>query len=374
MKSNTKEQHMEYTPLGKTGLTASRFGLGCMRFPENKADAVGMARYAIDMGVTYIDTAYAYENSEAIVGEALRDGYRERVTLASKSPVWLVHAHSDFEKFLDEELKRLRTDYIDMYLLHNLNPGNWEAVKKYDGFSFLDAMIKKGKIRYKAFSIHNTAEAFKKIVDIFDWDMAQIQLNILGETYQAGIEGLRYGAQKGLAMVIMEPLRGGSIINNTPPAVKKLLSAYPEKRSLVEWCFRWLYNMSEASVILSGTSTIEQLKDNVRIFAASRPNVMSEKDRELIHAIQKIYKSNPGIPCTACNYCMPCPQCLDIPNLFQLYNQYLLFNRPVNDSLIYQNSRMICADKCIQCGRCTEHCPQQLAIPLLMKIVHRELM
>jgi predicted aldo/keto reductase-like oxidoreductase len=204
--------------------------------------------------------------------------------------------------------------------------------------------------------------------------MAQIQLNILGETYQAGIEGLRYGAQKGLAMVIMEPLRGGSIVNNTPPGVKTLLREYPEKRSLVEWCFRWLYNMSEVSVILSGTSTIEQLKDNLRIFAASRPNVMSEKDMALIRMIQKIYESNPGIPCTGCNYCMPCPQGLDIPNLFTLCNQYLLFNKPLNDLLIYQNSRMVCADRCIQCGRCTRQCPQQLAIPALMKTVHRTLM
>jgi predicted aldo/keto reductase-like oxidoreductase len=154
--------------------------------------------------------------------------------------------------------------------------------------------------------------------------MTQIQLNILGETYQAGIEGLRYGARKGLAMVIMKPLRGGSIVNNTPPAVKTLLREYPEKRSLVEWCFRWLYNMPEVSVILSGTSTIEQLKDNLRIFEHSEPNVIPEKDMALIRMIQKIYESNPGIACSGCKYCMPCPQGLDIPNLFQLYNQYLL--------------------------------------------------
>jgi predicted aldo/keto reductase-like oxidoreductase len=365
---------MEYTQLGKTGLQVSRFGLGCMRFPKNKGDAIKMARYAVDNGVNYIDTAYVYENSEMITGEALQDGYRKRVTLATKSPIWNIQAHNDFEKYLDEELKRLHTDCIDMYLLHNLNPGNWEAVKKYDGLTFLDKMVKNGKIRHKGFSIHNTLEVFKEIVDIFEWEMAQIQLNILGETYQAGIEGLRYGANKGLGMVIMEPLRGGSIINNTPPEVKKLLSEYPERRSLVEWCFRWLYNMPEVSVILSGTSTIEQLKDNLRIFENSQPNVMSEKDMELIHTIQKIYESKTNIGCTGCKYCMPCPQGLDIPNLFKLYNQYQLLNKPVNDSLMYQNSRMVCADQCIHCGHCKQHCPQQLEIPELMKIVHRELM
>jgi predicted aldo/keto reductase-like oxidoreductase len=345
-----------------------------MRFPEDKKDAVDMVRYAIDNGVNYIDTAYAYENSELILGEALRDGYRQRITLATKSPVWEVQEHADFEKYLDEELKRLRTDYIDMYLLHNLNPGNWEAVQKYDGFSFLDNMVKKGKIRHKAFSIHNTLEVFKEIVDIFDWEMAQIQLNILGETYQAGTEGLKYGARKGLGMVIMEPLRGGSIINNTPPEVEKLLSGYPEKRSLVEWCFRWLYNMPQVSVILSGTNTIEQLKDNLRIFSASQSNVMSEQDMELIHTVQKVYESKQNIACTGCKYCMPCPQGLDIPNLFKLYNQYLLLDRPLNDSLIYQNSRMVCADRCVRCGHCAEHCPQQLEISELMKTVHQELM
>jgi predicted aldo/keto reductase-like oxidoreductase len=235
-------------------------------------------------------------------------------------------------------------------------------------------MVKKGKIRHKGFSIHNTVEVFKEIVDIFEWEMAQIQLNILGEKYQAGIEGLRYGAKKGLGMVIMEPLRGGSIINNTPPEVKKVLREYPEKRSLVEWCFRWLHNMSEMSVILSGTSTIEQLKDNLRIFENSQPKVMSEKDMELIHRIQNIYESKTSIGCSGCKYCMPCPQGLDIPNLFKLYNQYQLFNKPMNDSLIYQNSRMVCADQCVNCGHCTQYCPQQLEIPELMKKAHRELM
>jgi predicted aldo/keto reductase-like oxidoreductase len=175
-------------------------------------------------------------------------------------------------------------------------------------------------------------------------------------------------------MVIMEPLRGGSIINNTPPEIEKLLDEYPEKRSLVEWCFRWLYNMPEASVILSGVSAMEQLKDNLSIFENSAPNVMSEKDMELIHGIQKIFESKTNIARTGCKYCMPCPQGLDIPNLFKLYNQYRLFNKPANDSLIYQNSRMVCADQCINCGHCKQHCPQQLAIPELMKTVRRELM
>jgi predicted aldo/keto reductase-like oxidoreductase len=368
---------MEYTMLGNTGLQVSRFGLGCMRFPANKEEAIKMVRYAIDNGVNYLDTAYVYGDSEVITGEALQNGYRQKIILATKSPIWNIQSHSDFEKYLDEELIRLKTDYIDMYLLHNMNPGNWEKVKKIDGLGFLDKMIAKGKIRHKGFSIHNTTAAFKEIADTFDWEMAQIQLNILGETYQVGLEGLKYGANKGFGMVIMEPLRGGSITSNIPDEVKTLLNEYPEKRSLVEWCFRWLYNMSEVSIILSGTGTMEQLKDNLRIFEESKPNSMSEKDMELIHSIQNMYAAKMGVSCTGCKYCMPCPQGIHIPEIFQMYNQYQFFNKPEGDSILYKRNMVelgIGADQCINCGNCKEHCPQQLDIPELMKKVHQELM
>jgi predicted aldo/keto reductase-like oxidoreductase len=368
---------MEYTMLGKTNLQVSRFGLGCMRFPEKKADAIGMVRYAIDHGVNYLDTAYVYQDSEVITGEALRDGYRNRIILTTKSPIWNIQKAADFEKYLDEELRRLGTDYIDMYLLHNMNPVNWEKVKRFDGLSFLDKMIEKGKIRHKGFSIHNTTAAFKEIADVFDWEMAQIQLNILGETYQVGMEGLKYGASKGLGMVIMEPLRGGSIVNNIPKEVSALLDEFPEKRSLVEWCFRWLYNMSEVSIILSGTSSLEQLKDNLRIFDTSKPNSMSGQEMELIRAIQEMYAAKMGVGCTGCKYCMPCPRGINIPEVFQLYNQYHLFNRPMGDSILYKRNMVELgagADQCINCGNCTKHCPQQLEIPELMGKVHRELM
>jgi predicted aldo/keto reductase-like oxidoreductase len=240
-------------------------------------EAIKMVRYAIDSGVNYLDTAYVYKDSEMITGKALKDGYRNKTFLATKSPIWLITKHEDFEKYLDEELKHLGTDYIDVYLLHNMNHVHWEKVKKFDGLTFLDKMIKKGKIRHKAFSIHNTLPAFKEIVDAFDWKMAQIQLNILGESQQVGVDGLKYAADKGLAVVIMEPLRGGYLLNNLPRKVKDLMEQYPEKRSFVEWCFRWLYNMPEVSVILSGTSTLDQLKDNLRIFDHAVPNQMSKK-------------------------------------------------------------------------------------------------
>jgi predicted aldo/keto reductase-like oxidoreductase len=344
-----------------------------MRLPNEEAEAIKLIRYAIDHGVNYLDTAYVYGNSEVVTGKALQDGYRSKVSLVTKSPIWNIKSHADFEKYLDEELQRLGTDHIDVYLLHNLFNENWEIVKKYDGLTFLDNMIKKGKILHKGFSIHSTTAAFKEIVDSYDWDMAQIQLNILDENHQVGVDGLEYGFAKGLAMVIMEPLRGGAIVNNAPEEVHTLLNAYPDKRSLAEWCFRWLYNKPEVSVILSGTSTLDQLKDNLRIFEHSAP--MNKQDMELIQNIRKIYESKNTIGCTGCGYCMPCPQGINIPDIFKMYNTNQVAKSPI-DLVFYQHSIVDAgcgADQCVSCDHCKEHCPQNLEIPALLKKVHKEL-
>ncbi len=367
---------MKYAAYGKTGLQVSRFGLGCMRFPQEEQEAIRMVRYAIDHGVNYLDTAYAYQNSETITGKALKDGYRDKAYLATKCPVWNVTKHSDFEKYLDEELMRLGTDHIDVYLLHNMTNAHWEIVKKYDGFSFLDNMVRKGKILHKAFSIHNTLPAFKEIVDAYDWEMVQIQLNILDETQQVGVEGLMYAADKDLAVVVMEPLRGGYLLTNVPEEVKALIEAYPEKRPLVEWCFRWLYNMPEVSVILSGTSSMEQLKENLRIFEQAEPMVMSIEDQKLVQRIQEAYEAKKSIGCTGCKYCMPCPKGVEIPEIFKVYNSHQVTRPHTIDKYVYQNiilSSGAGGDRCVNCGACAKHCPQSLKIPELLKIAHAEL-
>jgi predicted aldo/keto reductase-like oxidoreductase len=308
---------------------------------------------------------------------ALKDGYRDKAVLATKNPTWQVEKYGDFEKFLDEELKRLGTDCIDVYLLHNLEYLNWQKVKKLDAFTFLDKMVQKGKIKHKAFSFHGTAAAFKEIVDAYDWEMAQIQLNILDEFEQAGVEGLKYASDKGLAVVIMEPLRGGYILNNIPENVQKLIDTYPKKHSLLEWCFRWLYNMPEATVVLSGTSSIEQLKQNIEIFSKAESNVMSAEDLEFIRKIREAFEAKKSIGCTGCRYCMPCPQNVDIPQIFKLYNSANLMSEHWVDKEMYTNNIMpsgLGADKCIECGLCMKHCPQGLKIPERLKEAHKGLM
>jgi len=368
---------MEYVNFGKTGLRVSRFGLGCMRFPRDEDEAIRMVRYAIDNGVNYIDTAYTYPGSEVIVGKALKDGYRDKVCLVTKCPVVLISKHEDMERFLDEQLDSLQTDYVDIYLLHNLSPAVWEKVKKYDGARFLDSVVKKGKILHKGFSLHNSFDAFKEIIDYHTWDMTQIQLNILDEKNQAGgVEGLKYASSRGLPVTIMEPLRGGSLIKDTPKRVLEMVDNYPEKRSLAEWCFRWLYDQPGVSVVLSGTSTMEQLKDDIRIFNSSDIGIMSKEDKDFIAELAKQYKTSVTIPCTDCKYCMPCSHGVMITAVFALYNKY----RNTMDESVKEQYRNVFfkpgrgADQCVSCGVCEIHCPQGLKIMELIAKAHDELL
>lgn len=368
---------MKYIQLGRTGLTVSRLGLGCMRFPKDEKEAIEMVRYAIDHGINYLDSAYLYENSEIIIGKALAGGYREKIFMATKSPLSAIEKEEELEARLDEQLKRLGTDYIDIYLLHNLFPGNWEKTQRFNALKFLERNLAKGKIRHIGFSIHSSTEAFKEIVDAYaGWEMCQIQLNILDVNNQVGLEGLKYAGQKNLPVVIMEPLRGGSLLTSAPPKVTELVNNYPQKRSLLEWAFRWLYDMPEVAVILTGSSSLEQLKENLRIFEQAETGVMSAEDQELVVKIREAFEANVSIGCTGCRYCMPCPQNVDIPAVFKLYNTNQLLKPHPIDKIYYRRNYVGTgkgADQCISCGICAEKCPQELKIPELLQQVHEEM-
>ncbi len=370
-------------PDGKN--TVSRLGFGCMRLPladPNDAGAIdrplaiSMIRHAIDQGVSYIDTAYGYHNgkSEGLVGEALKNGYREKVQLATKLPLWLIETKEDMERVFNEQLNRLQVDYVDFYLLHAVDRERFEKVKKLGYREFLDKKIKEGKIRFPGFSFHDDLETYLEVVDDYSWAMSQIQLNILDDDYQAGIKGLKYAADKGIKLVIMEPLRGGALAK-APKEVQAAYDAFEIKRSSVEWSFRYLYNMPEIMTILSGMSTMAQVEDNLNIFKNAQPNSMSSNEIALIEKVKQLFLARIKTQCTACAYCQPCPQNVHIPNIFNGYDGHLMLDQVDKFKNQYQN--LIKEEKdaslCIACGQCEAACPQHLPIIDLLAEIHSEL-
>ncbi len=375
---------MLYRDFGKTGVKCSVLGFGAMRLPVvgndeaqiDEEQAVEMIRYAIDRGVNYVDTAYPYHrgNSEVLVGKALRDGYREKVFLATKSPVWQVKTHEDFERFLDEQLEKLQTDRVDMYLMHALTKERWEKIKALRFFDFFDRAKAQGKIKFAGFSFHDKYPIFKQIVDGYAWDFCQIQLNYMDINYQAGLSGLRYASSRGLAVVIMEPLKGGKL-SRLPNRAMEILSKSGKNWSATEWALRWVANFPEVSVLLSGMSNLEQVKENVRTSDFLAPNNLDENQLELIEELRRALESFAVIDCTECGYCMPCPNGVDIPGNFRLYNETIMFEDVQGGKGIYAwfISQKIAAAFCTECGECLNKCPQKLQIPSLMKKVHGEL-
>ncbi|NDL68275.1 aldo/keto reductase [Anaerotalea alkaliphila] len=371
---------MEKRIFGKLGFSCSAFGIGCMRLPEVKgamgdahvdeAEAVRMIRHAIDHGVEYVDTAYPYHNkeSELVVGKALKDGYRERVRLATKLPVWLTHKPEDFDRYLDLQLKRLGVDHVDFYLLHAIDGPTFDRLKKLRVLDFLDRAVAQGKIRYPAFSFHGERRDFKKVIDAYDWSMCQIQLNLLDEDFQAGIEGMLYAAEKDVPVVVMEPLRGGELAQAPPPEVQAIWDRSRVKRSPAEWAFRWLYNFPQVATILSGVSTMEQLEDNLRIFGEAKAESMSREELDLVREVKEFYHRKIRVGCTGCNYCMPCPADVSIPDVFRLYNKASIYDAIQEyekdyEKLVTEKRDPSC---CVRCGRCEPLCPQ--GIPIMEKL------
>ena len=375
---------MLYRNFTKDNLKVSALGFGCMRFPildndSSKIDekeATKMLRYAIDNGVNYVDTAFPYhqENSEYFVGKVLKDGYREKVYLATKLPSYLIESHEDCNKYLDEQLKRLDTEYIDFYLLHALNKDRWNNLTSVDVLKFLDEAKKSGKIKYAGFSFHDDLDVFKEIVDSYDWDFCQIQYNYLDIDYQAGEEGLKYAHEKGISVVIMEPIKGGKL-SNPSDEIAAVWDENHIKRTPSEWALKWVLNHEEVSLLLSGMSTMEHVVENIKTASETPPNSLNKKEMQLIDRVTDIYEEKIKVGCTSCEYCLPCPQEVSIPNIFQLYNDLYVFGTEENCKEAYEKyiENGIDASQCIECGICEGMCPQNLEIIEHLKDAHEVL-
>ena len=375
---------MKYRKMGKLGIEASAFGLGCMRFNgEASGDstideqkAISLIRRAIDGGVNYIDTAYVYlgKTSETVLGKALRDGYRDKVTIATKMPVDVVKDRESMEALLEEELGKLQTDHIDFYLMHGINKQKWERFKEIGAPQFFDDMKKAGKIRFKCFSFHGPYDEFEYILNDWDWDMVQIQYNFMDIENQAGTKGLELAGSKGIPVVIMEGLMGGNLAK-APDNVQALYDAFPVKRSAVEWAFRWLCDHPEVSVVLSGCNEQEQIDENLRIFDTVEAGIMDESEKKLMDDVRAAYKSRTRVGCTGCRYCMPCPNGVEIPGVFSAWNNVSLYGIDPNKDFGFRmlKQRGGGADKCVECGACEAACPQHLSIIDELKAAWKEI-
>ncbi len=364
---------MKYRKFENIEKPVSLFGLGCMRFNgEASGDsiideekAIKLIRKAIDGGVNYIDTAYVYldRTSEKIVGKALRDGYREKVTIATKLPIDFVKTPEDMESIFASELEKLETDHIDFYLLHALGKDRWERFKELGVKEFLNQKKAEGKIKNKCFSFHGPYEEFEYILNDFDWDMVQIQYNFMDINNQAGTKGLKLAASKGIPVVIMEGLLGGKLAK-APKEVQAIYDAFPEKRSPVEWAFRWLANNPEIMTILSGCNEEEQIEDNLKIFDSVDAGIMTDEEMELISKVRDAYNARTKIACTGCRYCMPCPNDVAIPRVFNMWNEYGLYNANPLESWDYMEIKEAkqTPENCVECGKCESACPQHLNI------------
>jgi predicted aldo/keto reductase-like oxidoreductase len=383
---------MQYRKFGRHGFEVSVLGFGTMRFPTEgdvnlsdrlsgkivEDETIRMLRHAIDHGVNYIDTAYGYHDrrSEIVIGKALKDGYRDKVMLATKSPVWRIKKAEDFNRILDEQLEKLQTEYLDFYLFHAINAVSWEnTVLKMNLIRLAEDAQKAGKIKYLGFSFHDRYDSFVKIIDGYDkWDFCQIQYNYMDVDNQAGTKGLKYAYSKGLAVVVMEPLLGGRLAN--PPAdIKVILDESGAGRSPADWGLQWLWSQPEVTVVLSGMSTMRQVEENLESAENSKVGLFGPGEMEIIDLVRRKYNDRASIPCTGCGYCMPCPNNVDIPKNFEIYNNCIIHEDIMGAKFSYnvQLKEPKRAGACIGCKICEEKCPQEIPISTWMEKVDKTL-
>lgn len=371
---------MEYRSLGSTGLKVSPIGLGLMRLPlaegvqgytsSRGADvevSVALMRHAIDSGINYFDTAFNYLHgeSEKAVGAALANGYRDKVILASKCPIWMINDPDQFDSLLDKQLGRMKTDHLDVYLLHCVTKKDWEnhVLPNHVVESLLKAK-EDGRVRHIGFSFHDTYEVFQEVVDYAPWEICQLQLNYLDREFQGGLKAAQYAADKGMGVIAMEPLRGGHLVN-VPDKVRAAFAEVDPDRPPVEWAFDFLWDKPQISLLLSGMGTPEQIDQNVAAAEKAQVGMLTEAEEDAYERVATIFNSFPTIPCTGCNYCAGCPQNVTIPYNFQTYNQYIFSGDMKRAQWEYTTTIPLNgaqASECIGCGECEERCPQKIPI------------
>ena len=364
---------MQYRKMPKSPDIISSLGFGCMRFPttpDGKIEekmSLEMLRYAYKNGVNYYDTAWPYHNgeSEPLLGKFLKEVDRKKVYVATKLPCWLIKSRQDMDEYLNRQLERLQTDYIDYYLLHSLNKKAWPELQKHGVLDFLDKAKADGKIRYAGFSFHDHYPVFSRIIRAYDWDFTQIMLNYLDTHYQAGLRGYQLALDRGLGIVIMEPLRGGKLVAPIPVEVDKIWKKSKDNRSYVERALSWVWNLPGCTVLLSGMSNMEQVKENIQLANKCVANQLDENDLKLYKKVRREYIRRIAIPCTECRYCLPCPAGVGIPFVLGLYNEAIMFDdrkRHKREYLTFLPEAMR-ADKCTRCGECLPKCPRKIQIP-----------
>ena len=380
---------MQYRKFGKMGYEVSLLGMGCMRLPRlegqapdsapvDREKAYELIRYAAENGINYFDTAFVYhkQTSEEVLGEALEGGLRKKVKIATKLPLRLMETDADIRKNLEIALKRLRTDHIDIYIVHMLTDSTWDEMKRRKICEQFFKFKEEGLVGAVGFSIHGSYKLFKEALNYQPWDMCQLQQNMLDVDHEVTEQAVYDAAENGLALAIMEPLRGGGLAN-APKSVQAIYDTYDKDRKPAEWAFRYVTNYPNASTILSGMTTMEQLKENIALFSKPdmTPNCLNDAEKDIIVKARAAYKSIITIPCTTCDYCMPCPSGVDIPGTFAKYNEGMMFdsfNQP-RRTYMFQTNGGKSADKCTECGVCEPKCPQKIGIIKELKAAHDRL-
>ncbi len=368
----------------KYGNKLSCLGFGCMRFPRvngkiDKAATEELLLRAYESGINYYDTAYIYPGSEETIGEIFEKNHiREKVNIATKLPHYMIRSGEALDKYFDEHLRRLRTSYIDYYLMHMMNDiGAWEKLQKLGIEEWLEEKKASGQIRQVGFSYHGNSDMFCRVIDAYDWDFCQIQYNYMDEHSQAGREGLEYAHSKGIPVVIMEPLRGGKLASKLPKDAVRIFKNHSAHHSPAQWAFLWLWDQKEVTVVLSGMNSMDMLKENIRTARHGIPGVLADEDRDMLNEVASVINANMKVGCTGCHYCMPCPRGVDIPGTFSAYNRISSEGKAAGRREYLMTTAMrkdsASASQCIECGKCESHCPQHIQIRQELKNARRAL-